>query len=74
MSASLPVSGWLRRGPFLAAHPELQTLMPNPTSLDWSLRVHRAALAPYLRRHGREVLIHTEAAKVFPELLLKPIK
>jgi hypothetical protein len=69
----LPVAGWQRRDVFLEEHPELRTLLPTPASFDWTLRVNRAELAPYLRRFGRELLIHRAAATVLPGLLLKPL-
>lgn len=73
MNADLPLSGWQRRGEFLDGHPELRRLLPNSSSFEWALRVHRTALSPYLRRLGREVLIHDAAASVLPALLLRPI-
>jgi hypothetical protein len=73
MASNLPLDGWRRRSMFLEKHPSLQVLVPNLTSLDWVLRSRREELSPYLRRHGREVLIHDQAADVLPDLLLKPI-
>jgi hypothetical protein len=67
----LPVSGWRPRATFLDQHPELRSLLPNASSFDWALRVNRAQLEPYLRRRGRQVLIHDAAAGVLPDLLLK---
>ena len=69
----LALDGWRRRPAFLEKHTDLQSLIPNSTSLEWVLRVHRRSLSPYLRRHGREVLIHDAAAAVLPDLLLKPL-
>lgn len=71
---TLPLDGWRRRQAFLEKHSDLHGLIPTQTSLDWVLRIHRSSLSPYLRRHGRETLIHDQAASVLPELVLKPIR
>ena len=73
MSPTLPLDGWRRRAMFLEEHPNLRALVPNTTSLDWVLRLHRRDLSPYLRRHGRVLLIHDRAADVLPGLLLRPV-
>ncbi len=70
---NLPVKGWRGREEFLEAHPELQTLVPSMNALEWTLRTHRASFSPYLRRHGRKLLIHDFAAQVLPKIVLKPV-
>jgi len=71
--STLPLAGWRLRREFIDAHPELRIVLPSPTSLDWALRSHRGALARFLAKRGREVLIHDEAAPILTELLLRPV-
>jgi len=69
----LSLDGWRQRRVFLAEHPEFHVFWPSLASFDWMLRIRRRALAPYLRRRGREILIHEAAAAVLPDLVLRPV-
>lgn len=60
-TTELPLEGWHPRAAFLDANPHLRTVMPNKTSLDWAIRLHRQELAPFLARLGRTTMIHDAA-------------
>jgi hypothetical protein len=70
---ALSPGGWRRQGEYLDLHPELSGLLRNRTSLQWALRVHRAALKPYLGRVGKALVVHDDAAPVIATLMVTPL-
>lgn len=65
------LAGWETRKDFLAAHPELKKVLPNRSSLDYTLRQYREELKPYLAQRGRDTMIHSDAGPKLVELLLR---